>query len=287
MTTAMEVTRRLNVRLRRAAMRRPYIARGRIQLTAARHRAAFEDVEAFCLFVGYPRSGHSLLGALVNAHPDAVISHELHAMEHLDRGRDALFASILVHDRDFGGWGRRWEGYDYTVPGSDQGRFRRLRVIGDKKGGGTALHLLERPADMDRLRDVVRVPLRVIHMTRNPFDNVATIANRTFGGDLDAAIAYYKSFARGVEMALERLGAEEVWHTRHEDLVGDPRSTLVRACGFLDLEASQPFLDAACAVVVPTPSRTRKRMEWHDRHRAELESFMTGDERFASYRFGD
>jgi hypothetical protein len=35
----------------------------------------FPDVHAFCLFDGYSRSGHSLVGALLDAHPKITIAH--------------------------------------------------------------------------------------------------------------------------------------------------------------------------------------------------------------------
>ncbi len=37
----------------------------------------FADLERFWSFIGYPRSGHSLIGSLINAHPDVVVCHEL------------------------------------------------------------------------------------------------------------------------------------------------------------------------------------------------------------------
>ena len=40
-------------------------------------RHELQSVEAFCIFIGYPRSGHSLLGSLLDAHPEMVIAHEL------------------------------------------------------------------------------------------------------------------------------------------------------------------------------------------------------------------
>ena len=33
-------------------------------------RALFDDLKTYCMFLGYPRSGHSLIGALLDAHPD-------------------------------------------------------------------------------------------------------------------------------------------------------------------------------------------------------------------------
>ena len=39
-------------------------------------QSVVEGVEKFVLFVGYPRSGHSLIASVMDAHPDIVIAHE-------------------------------------------------------------------------------------------------------------------------------------------------------------------------------------------------------------------
>ena len=36
----------------------------------------YDRVETFVLFIGYPRSSHSLVGAILDAHPEIVIPHE-------------------------------------------------------------------------------------------------------------------------------------------------------------------------------------------------------------------
>ena len=35
-----------------------------------------DNVRIFFIFLGYPRSGHTILGALMDAHPNMVISHQ-------------------------------------------------------------------------------------------------------------------------------------------------------------------------------------------------------------------
>ena len=35
----------------------------------------FDDVERVCLFIGYQRSSHSLVGSILDAHPEAAIAH--------------------------------------------------------------------------------------------------------------------------------------------------------------------------------------------------------------------
>jgi hypothetical protein len=37
----------------------------------------FSNVRTFILFVGYPRSGHSLIGSIMDAHPNIIIAHEV------------------------------------------------------------------------------------------------------------------------------------------------------------------------------------------------------------------
>lgn len=63
----------------------------------------FEEVEAYCMFLGYARSGHSLLGSLLDAHPDVVIAHELDALRYLRGafGRAQVYSLILQNARRF------------------------------------------------------------------------------------------------------------------------------------------------------------------------------------------
>ncbi|MFW6087995.1 MAG: sulfotransferase, partial [Myxococcota bacterium] len=119
-----------------------------------RYRQDFAQVEAFCLFIGYPRSGHSLIGSLLTGHPECVISHELNALAYVRRGfrREQLFALILDRDQWFSHQGREWTGFDYSVEGLWQGHHDRLRVIGDKKGGASTLLLERDPTLLHALR---------------------------------------------------------------------------------------------------------------------------------------
>ena len=38
--------------------------------------SSVNNVEKFVFFVGYARSGHSMIGSVIDAHPDMVIAHE-------------------------------------------------------------------------------------------------------------------------------------------------------------------------------------------------------------------
>ncbi len=130
-----------------------------------RYRAELAAVERFLLFVGYPRSGHSIVGALLNAHRDAVVAHELDAPPLIVGGcsRDELFSRILARAYWFNMRGNR-ANYPYAVPGQWQGRFETLRVIGDKRGGSVTHTLADHPDFFERVRSLVGIPLRLVHV---------------------------------------------------------------------------------------------------------------------------
>jgi len=55
------------------------------------------------------------------------------------------------------------------------------QVIGDKKGGRTSEILMDpsKISILDEIKQVVQVPMKFIHVTRNPFDNIATMMLRS------------------------------------------------------------------------------------------------------------
>ena len=60
----------------------------------------FSGVSTYCMFIGLPRSGHTLVGVLLNAHKNAVIAHELNALKFIKRGfsKNQLFYLLLYRD---------------------------------------------------------------------------------------------------------------------------------------------------------------------------------------------
>ena len=54
------------------------------------------------------------------------------------------------------------------------------QVIGDKKGGGTANALRNKNhwSVLYEIQEVLQIPIKFIHVIRNPFDNIATIMLR-------------------------------------------------------------------------------------------------------------
>lgn len=237
----------------------------------------FRSVRTFCLFLGYPRSGHSIVGSLLNAHPDAVVSHELDVLRYVDLRfrREQLYHLILEKDRAFARSGRLVKrGFDYNVPGEWQGRYRQLLVIGDKRGNSSVRRLDKHPQVLDRLRRTVGVDVRIIHVARNPFDNITTMASRARCG-LDKATDRYFRLCEAID-GVRTIAPEEVFDTSHEALIADPAGCLRELCAFLDLEASPTYLHNCASVVYSLPSRSRSGGDW-SRERIERVERRIGD----------
>jgi len=253
-----------------------------------RLRRTVAHVERFCFFIGYARSGSTLVGSLLNAHPEIVIAHELDALGQIERGLDrtTLFSMLLGQERRFGEMGRQWTDYDYTVPGQSQGTFERLRVIGDKRAGKSTHRLAANPGLLEQVRRVVGVPVRVVHVVRNPFDNVATMARRG-QGDLAPAIENYRLLSAKVDEIRARLAPDELFDVRYEALADQPEKLLVELCEFLEVPAPDGYAEGCASVVKRSASHSRDQLSWSAAERREIERLIEERPVLAGYSFED
>jgi len=151
---------------------------------------ALSALRTFLLFIGYSRSGHTMVGSLLDGHPRMVISNELNALE---RPAASLRKDIANNAAVCAVYGRMQAGFNYSLGGrlEWQGRWcgpaAEARwcahgaplVLGDKRGGGTSNHLksLGVTRGVERLRSFglgVSLRVRLVHVVRNPYDMAAT-----------------------------------------------------------------------------------------------------------------
>ena len=229
------------------------------------HRPEHLMPERLVLFVGQSRSGHSLVGSLIDAHPDAVIAHELHALKHLAHGATLteVCRAIQLNARLFDLIGRAYTGYDYQVEGQWQGRHRRLAVAGDKKGNGTTRLLRRHPGALDDLDARLCIPLHLINVVRHPLDNIATKAMRT-GVSVAEASRRFLANVRTLD-AFRHDRPNQMKTVYLDDLIAAPETVLADLVTWLDLSPAEPgYLEACAARVFTSPKRTRDRVDWPD-----------------------
>lgn len=227
----------------------------------------YNDVLTYCMFVGHGRSGHSLVGSLLDAHPDAVISHELDALKYIQAGfsRNQLFDLILENSREFSSSGRKWTGYSYEVQDQWQGRYQRLNVIGDKRGGGSTKRLAKDPRLLIKLKDAIGINVRVINVLRNPYDNIARRYIRSRDKQrktVDKCIDDFFDLTSTIADIRKNVPKEEFLDSRLETLIEAPQEELTRICDFLGLDAYPDYLESCAGIIFKSPKKSRDKIEW-------------------------
>ena len=259
----------------------------RAALLSLRLRRELAEVRQICLFVGTPKTGHSLVGALLDAHPRMAIAHEADVALLLRAGfrRRQILALLVDYSRRQARRGRRESGYSYDVPGQWQGRWERLRVVGDKHAEGLTLRLGLRPALWERLERTLGRP-RFVHVVRNPFDAISSLtrpASRRL--DLAAATDYHLRLCETVRELRGRLADDRYHELRHEALIAAPADELARLARFLGEEAPADWLAACSAVVFPAPRRAREGGDWSPAAVRRVESRLAEFPFLAGYSF--
>ena len=228
-----------------------------------RNRSNFKDLQSYCLFLGNPRSGSTLLGALLDAHPEIIISTELDVFPFIKAGyqKEQLFSLILRRSEWFANTGSKWEGYSYKVRNQSPGKFTQLRIIGDKKAAKSALHLQESPNLLANLHATVELPIYIIHVVRNPFDNITTMAQKR-NGSLKNAANFYFSICDTVKEIQETQYGNRIITVHLENVISNPQHELSKICQNLNISCQPAYLEDCQNSIFRSPRKTREKIDW-------------------------
>ena len=221
-------------------------------------------------FVGVARSGHSIVGAILDSHPHIVISNELNVFRNLlnipDITKSTLFNKIWntsyekAINSDKLGMHSTDKGYSLAVDGLYQGMYHSyIDVISDKMGGDTSVVYFTDPTNfehhLNKLHNIINIPFKVFHVIRNPFDNIATIAlyehtrfqydkaaliksvNKTLRLDpklISSSINYFFLRYQAAEDIKQRFNLDTM-EIHNKDIIANPKMTIQRICVFFVL----------------------------------------------------
>ena len=240
----------------------------------------FKDLEALCIFVGYPRSGHSLISSLLDAHPNIIIAQRPDALKYIKHGFSMQQICYLLLE-DSKGSARNGRGtwlfkqprrlnpvpiskYSYEVPNQWQGKCQELRVIGYSAVGTSTQRFRKHPELLQRLRRAFELKMRFVHVVRNPYDNISTISRRK-ERNLEESIQIYFSFCETIESLKKQIAADELFELNHELFLQDPQAILKELCHFLNESASDDYLRDCARIVHKSPHQSRHDAQWDHR----------------------
>ena len=275
-----------------------------------------DEPRVFVQFAGFPRSGHSILGSILDAHPDALVSHELDAMGLLRAGLSLpeILALVRANSAAFERDGRWWNGFSYAIPGAAGGASTRPSVMGDKKGDWALRHVMAEPGLLDALRGELGGRRAAwIAVVRNPYDNVATLSLRkgrlydrerieaASGDDFAARLASrrgdgiaaavlpemvedYARLCDGLAALKARVDPADWLELRQDRFVAAPEEGIAEALRFLGLP-DEGFAARAVGIVERTPSRTRHAIRWPEEARRAVDALVARHDFLAGFVF--
>lgn len=249
----------------------------------------FATVRTFVTFLGTVKSGGTLVGSLLDAHPHVIVSDEADPIRYVGAGfrRDQIFHLLEKTSRREAMKGRvtarRLDPYSLAVPGHWQGRSEAVSVIGDSRAGPTTRRLGEQLGLIDDLRLVLGpVEDRYIHVVRSPYDPISAMVirgRRTLSG----AVADYAGQCRRLAALRGRIEPERLMTVRYETLVAAPRVQLGRICRFLGVEADADYLSACAGIVDPGRPGERQAIAWTPEARAAVGRLLEENPFLAGY----
>ena len=242
----------------------------------------FSNIKQYCIFIGYQRSGSSLVGSLLDAHPNVVIAHELNVMKFFESkfSKNQIYYLLLENSQKFAQQGRSWSGYSYTVPNQWQGKFSQLQVIGDKKAALSTIRLGQNPQLLEQIRKTIQLPIKFIHVYRNPYDNITTMfknkdRKRTALLDFEGTINYYFDLCETIKMIKVNVPKQDIFDLQHESLIHDPQKALREVCHFFNIEADNEYLKDCASILFKSPRKTRESIQWKEEHIELVKSKIT------------
>ena len=249
-----------------------------------------DGVKIFVFFVGHPCSGHSIVGSLINGHPHMVVSNEFTVFQKLSSRslaptKPEIFNVLWNFDRRTGSRTEDVKGYTLTVDGLYEGKYvDHIDVIGDKRGDRTIQLFIDHPSKWSSVYNILKslnVTLKVIHVIRNPYDNIASLiflsddktysifknikhSNKTYTFNSNYTAKLIKTYFQYHQaiVSVKKQYNLDIIEIHGKDLILDPKGTLLRLCNRLGVTCSDDYLEKCSKKIYKDESRTRHLLNW-------------------------
>ena len=159
-----------------------------------------------------------------------------------------------------------------------------IDVIGDKRGDDTVQLFIDQPSNWSKAYNILQslnVTLKVIHVIRNPYDNIASMvflsdrnkystfknikrSNETYTFNSNYTAKLIKKYFRYHQaiVSLKEKYNFEIIKVHGTDLILDPKGALLRLCNHLGVTCSNDYLEMCSKKIYKTESRTRLLLNW-------------------------
>jgi len=279
-------------------------------LSRVTNNGSYDSVENYIMFFASGRTGHTWIGAIMDAAPNTIVANQLDALHFYERGssRDSIYKRLATNSYLCGI--TRWaQVYDYSIKNMWQGKIDKheeLNVIGDKDGG-KALHRvrdmmkdgLGTQEDVDNFDfvfgdydampglkksvldwfqgffDVIQNTPLFIGMLRHPANVIGTVVFRTPDRSFDWALESVLSRFRILLWLQENLANKNQWYLiESEKFAKNTEEELQKICDFAGISCPKQLIEQVNKQTHHEIHETWKSVDWTQAHMAQVNTFV-------------
>ena len=281
-------------------------------------KTSLENIKVMLLTIGFHRSGSSLLGFLLTAHPEMVVADEptinmekvscmtLSYIDKVKRPEAQILYEANVQEmidyiisvdylrrqysmvaeqqarRPSSFFSASRSKIYISVPNQYQGRFKQLKVVGVKGSAKNVRNLLKNELleNLKRKFEKSKIALKFIFTVRNPYDIVATIKRINSHRDGCSIVENLCEFNMRI---LKQIDTGDVFISRHEDMVKDPGLQLTKLSAFLQVPIPTGYLEDCASQVAGEYYRSRFEYDWSKDEKQRVASLIKKYDFFSGY----
>jgi hypothetical protein len=208
--------------------------------------ADLQRINQLVLFVGHAHSGHSIIGAIMDAHPAMALANEVNIVKaiHEHQLNAQQIKSILLFHSLSSGSQQHWKNsaYIHDIANSTQGQTSRPTVIGDKKAGGSTRIFFRHPALYSSILRTFGEQLRIIFVRRNPLDVVAAYSHYMQQPVSQFHVTRYIENLNTVRQVQKQTPKAQFLEVCQRDFVNNPVACMSRIFAFTGLPVTDSEL---------------------------------------------
>lgn len=238
------------------------------------NREQFSDVNTFLLFLGAPRSGHTLISEFINAHRNAHISRKINGgFRYLCK--EQYYQSCIDFKEDM-------FRHRYYVPGQYQGTYLNLNCVGMRNATVTTEWYGSKLSRAKRLSEYYGIPVKFVHVYRDPIENIAKISRYNKLSIIQAA-NWYVSLISKTRLIENTVSNGTFYKFCHEDLYDKPSTVLSNLLRYLQLEEDEALVDSFSKIIWDSPSVDVDYLEVKSNIPLHLKNFIASDPLLGRY----
>ena len=254
----------------------------------SRYQKYIKKVRGAVFTVGFNRSGSSLIGDLLSAHPNIVMDNESGIIrKYVDKeftSRESLLAFIIKHDMD------RAYKKNY-IAGQYQHHYDgNIEIVGDKHSPNNTRFLTRTKSNkLEELEKFIKLPIKLLFNVRNPYDMVASMVNamqdtkESRNERIKKAISFFTCRSADNMKLINQVSADRIFMIRLEDFIASPEKMLADICDFLSVAKTPEYLSSCAEATYEMPNKSRNTLNWNKEYEKEIDALIEKYEFFSGY----